>query len=594
MVANGLSGTASTTVANLPTLDELRASRRTFHYIALSAWGLSLISPFWLRSFRSGAQPGHMCACAGGTGRNSGTKRPMSTTTKSGPIAAPVTVLDAGEALDEALRVLSELEARGLTADERFELLSHLHKAGSALHGHFLEVLGLAELYQDAKILGHGTSATILASRLRFAPVVARQAVREARTLREHPASLAALRDGRISGAHVTQIVTGLRAIGPSLLEIAERSAGTSASPRPESSTSPALDSSGGSHSTMTVGRDSTAQPTGAEQILLDLSGAASPKEVRLAAQHLKHTIDPACGEREFARAQDQSICHLSQTLDGRWHLDATLDPESGGLVQCALSALIGERLRGGWRGGGRLPDATVAGAPKPDVANRSAATTGGADREDPSCTSDSAESLQAPVDEDESTCLDEAQVRQPPPTSTPMVRRRAQALIQLAAHLLDSGMLDHHGGARPHLTVTVPLEVLLGLPGAGTTEWGDVLPPSALRRLACDAWVTRVVLDPAGQPLNVGRTRRLATIAQRRALEVRDGGCRFVGCDRPPGWCDAHHIVSWLEGGATDLDNLVLLCRSHHMLVHREGSSGLRLSTPKPEGSVSQGDRNA
>jgi hypothetical protein len=90
------------------------------------------------------------------------------------------------------------------------------------------------------------------------------------------------------------------------------------------------------------------------------------------------------------------------------------------------------------------------------------------------------------------------------------------------------------------------------------------------LELLACDCVLEKVLLDPNGVPLNLGREQRLASRAQRRALRIRDGGCAFPGCDRPTSWCDAHHITPWLPDGPTDLDNLVLLCRTHHTYLHR------------------------
>jgi hypothetical protein len=61
-------------------------------------------------------------------------------------------------------------------------------------------------------------------------------------------------------------------------------------------------------------------------------------------------------------------------------------------------------------------------------------------------------------------------------------------------------------------------------------------------------------------------------TPAQRAALVVRDGGGVFPGCERPPAWCEAHHLVHWLHGGRTDLENLALVCRAHHRAVHEGG----------------------
>ena len=112
---------------------------------------------------------------------------------------------------------------------------------------------------------------------------------------------------------------------------------------------------------------------------------------------------------------------------------------------------------------------------------------------------------------------------------------------------------------------------------GAGELADGTRVSAATVRRLACDARILPVVLGGAGQVLDVGRARRLATGALRRALAVRDRGCAFPGCDRPPRWCDAHHLFPWASGGRTSIDNLVLLCRLHHTTVHDRGS-GWRL----------------
>jgi hypothetical protein len=79
-------------------------------------------------------------------------------------------------------------------------------------------------------------------------------------------------------------------------------------------------------------------------------------------------------------------------------------------------------------------------------------------------------------------------------------------------------------------------------------------------------------VFGPDSQVLDVGRKQRLFTAPQRRAITARDRHCRFPGCDRPPRWCDVHHIKHWLHGGPTSVENGVLLCRFHHTLVHEAG----------------------
>lgn len=105
-----------------------------------------------------------------------------------------------------------------------------------------------------------------------------------------------------------------------------------------------------------------------------------------------------------------------------------------------------------------------------------------------------------------------------------------------------------------------------------GEVLWGGLLSPAAVRRIACCAGIQRVVLDPNGAVLDVGREYRTATPAQFGALIARDGGCAFPGCARPASWCIAHHIKHWADGGETNLDNLVLLCTHHHTVVHHHG----------------------
>jgi len=89
----------------------------------------------------------------------------------------------------------------------------------------------------------------------------------------------------------------------------------------------------------------------------------------------------------------------------------------------------------------------------------------------------------------------------------------------------------------------------------------------ATLEQLTCSATVTRVVMAGESTVLDMGRRERLATPAQRRALAIRDRHCRFNGCGRPTQWCDAHHIEGWFSDNG--LDNLILLCRRHHTLVH-------------------------
>jgi hypothetical protein len=162
--------------------------------------------------------------------------------------------------------------------------------------------------------------------------------------------------------------------------------------------------------------------------------------------------------------------------------------------------------------------------------------------------------------------------------------QRRADALTDVCALALRTTALPDNGGDRPQLVVTVPFDVLRGRLGAATLDGGEELSAAQARRLACDAHVIPAVLGGAGEPLELGRARRLYTGAGRRALTLRDGGCAFPACDRPARWCDAHHIKSWLDGGETNLDNGVLLCRHHHQLVHHGGWEVRLGSDRRPE----------
>lgn len=144
---------------------------------------------------------------------------------------------------------------------------------------------------------------------------------------------------------------------------------------------------------------------------------------------------------------------------------------------------------------------------------------------------------------------------------------RRADALIDLARHIANCQAAPKHGGDRPHIVVTIGYQDLLDrCRHAGLVD-GVQLTPGELRRWACDAGVIPVVLGVQSEPLDVGREQRLVTRAIRHALHVRDRGCCFPGCNRPPADCDAHHIRPWQRNGPTSLDNLVLLCPQHHNL---------------------------
>ena len=185
---------------------------------------------------------------------------------------------------------------------------------------------------------------------------------------------------------------------------------------------------------------------------------------------------------------------------------------------------------------------------------------------------------------------IQDADTRSGPDLRNP-AQRRADAIGELSRWWLDGSDRPVVAGERPHVTVTMDLEALEGRVGrrCQLDDAGRV-PQEAARRIACDATVARVITSARSEPLDVGRRTSVVPAPLRRAVAIRDARCRFPGCDRPPGWCDAHHVRHWADGGATALDNLVLLCRAHHRIVHK--GFGLEMvdgrpAFSRPDGSV-------
>jgi hypothetical protein len=215
----------------------------------------------------------------------------------------------------------------------------------------------------------------------------------------------------------------------------------------------------------------------------------------------------------------DKQSARFSPSYDGHWKLDANLNPEGGMIFGSALDQIMQDLYRA----------ETAGGEPA-----RSAA------------------------------------------------QRRADALIEMARRA--TAARADQPAARPLVIVKTDLEAVESRAGRpAETDNGTPVSPQTLQRLLCDANVCRVVINGESVVLDVGRDSRTATAAQRRALLVRDGGCAFPGCDRPPGWCEAHHIVWWEHDGTTDLLNLCLLCSHHHHAIHKGRFSVSR----EPEGGL-------
>jgi hypothetical protein len=151
----------------------------------------------------------------------------------------------------------------------------------------------------------------------------------------------------------------------------------------------------------------------------------------------------------------------------------------------------------------------------------------------------------------------------------------RFQVVVHVSAETLSGGRAREEADRSPEIP---------------WIEGGPHVSAETARRLACDAGVVEMAHDSGGGVLDVGRRRRTVPPVLRRALDHRDRGCRFPGCQAR--LCDAHHVTHWARGGATRLPNLVLLCRRHHRLVHEEGwkvrmhpGGGVRFH--RPDGSL-------
>ena len=308
-----------------------------------------------------------------------------------------------------------------------------------------------------------------------------------------------------------------------------------------------------------------------AEAALLDAAARLDSAGLAIVATRLRHLLRPeeALARHEYARSQRELT--LTTTFEGMWWLQGLLTPEDGATLQGVLDSMSAPGSRA-------TSTATVTSA---NGGSGEPAESGGDDR-------------------------------------TPG-QRRADALGELARWAACAGAPPIQGGIRPHLVVRVDVDDLIRRTGVASVGWADsagrgsAVPGWLARMTACDAnlsWIgTKDVLGPrrirlerynrepdrddvdlaglmrlalaelapalGGIPREVlaaGRSTRLVTPGQRAALTARDRGCVLPGCDRPPEWCEAHHLVEWIDGGATDLDNLALVCRRHHTMVHERG----------------------
>ena len=255
-------------------------------------------------------------------------------------------------------------------------------------------------------------------------------------------------------------------------------------------------------------------------------------------AKSVRDTLDRAGVAEREQQLRERRFLAIGPEIDGMRRLSGLLDPESAAIVVSAVDAVTAPR-----RGGPRFVD--------PQQQERARAI----------------------IDDER--------------THGQLVLDSVVEMIRIAGES-DPGRI--FGTARPAVRVTISLHELHHLraevSGAGdgaahVESSAEPLSAATARRYLCDAGVLPIVFGGRSEILDVGRTERCFTRSQRVALAVRDGGCRWPGCDRPPSWTEAHHIDPWSAGGRTDLADGILLCRHHHMLLHNNGWSVVRSRGP-------------
>ena len=148
--------------------------------------------------------------------------------------------------------------------------------------------------------------------------------------------------------------------------------------------------------------------------------------------------------------------------------------------------------------------------------------------------------------------------------------RSREQRQFDVIFGLLRAGVRSDGQGSTATVLAVVKLDDLENNTGVGwLADVNEPVATSTINELVCDSGFRRAVIGPKGEALYLGETERCFSWAQRLALALRDGGCVWPGCNAPPSWCQAHHVIEWSKGGPTNIDNGVLLCSAHHHMLH-------------------------
>jgi Domain of unknown function (DUF222)/HNH endonuclease len=259
---------------------------------------------------------------------------------------------------------------------------------------------------------------------------------------------------------------------------------------------------------------------------LVASAGSTAADALALEAQDARAELTrPNPVDREAALRAERYL-RVGREIDGLRRIYGQLDPESAGIVVAAFDAVTNPR-----RGGPRFVD-------------------------------EESKAHAKKLQDDERT--DD--------------QLRLDAFVEFVRLASSIGHKPTLGAARPALRVVITshdlrLNELDSKDGTAHIDGiHEPISAATARRLACDAGFLPVTLGTDGEILDVGVENRLFTPPQRTGLAVRDGGCRWTDCELPPAWCEAHHMEEWSNGGKTDINNGILLCRHHHLLLHNNG----------------------
>ncbi|MCU1482102.1 MAG: endonuclease [Subtercola sp.] len=287
--------------------------------------------------------------------------------------------------------------------------------------------------------------------------------------------------------------------------------------------------------------------------------------DIRGLAIRARESLDADGAEPRYQDHEAKRGLTFSPTRSGCIRVAGVLTPEQGGVWMAVDHAISSPRVSG------HLPfDPNTAGAPDtPDTPGTpdTAGTTPGA--AGATCASDAVDASDRDVfgatqTEAETEAVDTRTVSQ----------RRVDVfteVIRLASGLPGMPLIN---GARPVLNIHATLEDVVSGRGVGWIDGIDEpVPPSVVQQTICHADIITTVFGEHGEVLQLGKTRRLFSAAQNRALANRDGGCVWRGCNRPPQFCESHHVVDWKDNsylpGVTDVGNGALLCKFHHNHLH-------------------------